>query len=342
MAHEIMEHDQVVLHRESAWHGLGIVVKDAPTPNKALKIAGLDWTVLQAPLWATCPDGGSIAVDDHVLNYRSDTEDQLGIVGNGYRPIQNQELADFCEALAEAGDEVKIESAGSIRNGRKVWFLLKGESFSVRGADEVQPFILVSNGHDGGTALRCTPTTIRVVCSNTLHMVIPQHEAEGRISTKAPIQARFIAHHTQTIMERVEEAKAALQLYGKALESTRELIDQLAAKEVKREDVQRFFLECYTRDFGAFPTNPQNKIEQNARERAMDACNLVFTRFDREQPLAGATAWNCLSSYTGWLQNDFHLRGKDEVRVAERKVESKLFGANADRAHLALATALAL
>ena len=341
MSHDIMEHDNVVLYKDAAWHGLGTIVQDAPTPADALTLARLNWNVLQAPLWASCPDGGSIEVNDHVLNYRSDTEDQLGIVTNGYRPIQNTELADFCFALAEQGDVVKCETAGSIRNGKKVWFLLKGESFSVRGKDEVQPFILVSNGHDGGTALRCTPTTIRVVCSNTLHMVIPANEAEGRIG-KAPQTAQFVAHHTATIMDRVQEAKAALQLYGRALEGTRELIDQLAAKDVKREDVQQFFLECYTRDFGAFPSNPQNKIEQNSRERAMDACNAVFQRFDDERELAGTTAWGMFNAYTGYLQNDRHLRGKDMERVAERKVESKLFGVDADRCHATLATALAL
>lgn len=341
MSHEIQEHDNVVLYRNAAWHGLGTIVQDAPTPADALKLARLDWDVLQAPLWASCPDGGSIEVDSHVLNYRSDTEDQLGIVTNGYRPIQNSELAEFCFALAEQGDEVKCETAGSIRNGKKVWFLLKGESFSVRGKDEVQPFILVSNGHDGGTALRCTPTTIRVVCSNTLHMVIPANEREGQIG-KAPQPARFVAHHTSTIMDRVEEAKAALQLYGRAIAATKELIDHLAAKDVKREDVQQFFLECYTRDFGAFPANPQNKVEQNARERAMDACNLVFQRFDNERDLTGTTAWGVYSAYSGWLQNDRHLRGKDPARVAERRVESKLFGVDSERTLAALSTALSL
>jgi phage/plasmid-like protein (TIGR03299 family) len=338
MAHELLEHDNVVLYKNAAWHGLGTIVQDAPTPAEALKLARLDWDVLQAPLWASCPDGGSIEVDSHVLNFRSDTEDQLGIVTDGYRPIQNSELAEFCFALAEQGDEVKCETAGSIRNGKKVWFLLKGESFSVRGKDEVQPFILVSNGHDGGTALRCTPTTIRVVCSNTLHMVIPQTEG----SSRAPVQAKFVAHHTQTILDRVEEAKAALQLYGRTLEQNRELIDHLAAKDVNREQVQAFFLECYTRDFGAFPANPQNKVEQNSRDRAMDACNSVFGRFDQEHDLCGATAWNAMNSYTWWLQWDRRLRGKDLARVAERRIESKLFGVDSERTLNALATALSL
>jgi hypothetical protein len=155
-----------------------------------------------------------------VANYRADVDHCLGIVGEGYVPIQNTELADFCEALAEEGDVVRCETAGSIRNGERVWFLLKGESFSVRKKDEVRPYICVSNGHDGWTALRCTPTTVRVVCSNTLHMVIPGKENEAGLRVK---EATFAASHTKLIKNRIEEAKLALQLYGRALDGTREV-----------------------------------------------------------------------------------------------------------------------
>lgn len=42
MSHEITSTDNVVLHRTSAWHGLGTVVADAPTPREALTLAGLE------------------------------------------------------------------------------------------------------------------------------------------------------------------------------------------------------------------------------------------------------------------------------------------------------------
>ena len=129
MAHEIEQHDGVVLHREKAWHGLGTIVENAPTPLEALQIARLDWSVEQWPLAAQRPDGGYLPIKTSVANVRSDVGHLLGIVGDGYQPIQNRDLAEFCTALAEQDDVVKIESAGSIRNGAKVWFLLKGESF---------------------------------------------------------------------------------------------------------------------------------------------------------------------------------------------------------------------
>lgn len=338
MAHEIQQHDNVVLHKKAAWHGLGIVVEDAPTPRKALKIAGLDWEVEQWPLYATNGERKRIALPDQVLNVRSNTRTPLGIVSTDYKPVQNKDLADFCELLAEQGDEVTVESAGSIRNGEKVWFLLKGESFSVRKKDEVSPYILVSNGHDGGTALRCTPTTIRVVCSNTLHMVIPRRE-RGRLIGAKP--ACFVANHLGNVQEKIEQAKAALGLYGKSLAETRAMIDQAAARSLKEEQVQRFFLECYTRDFGAIADKPKNAQEEKARTRALDACQKYLGRFEQEKGLAGATAWNAFNAYTGWSQNDRSF-WKDQAKEADRRVDSKLFGKDTERAVETLLAALAL
>jgi len=140
----------------------------------------------------------------------------------------------------------------------------------------------------------------------------------------------------------VEEAKAALKLYGKSLDSTRQVIDQLAAKDVSREDVQQFFLECYTKEFGDIPVTPTTKVEQNAKNRAMDACNAVFANFDEGRDLAGPTAWNLLNSVTQWSQHQRKTRIKDPVKVVERKMESQLFGVEANRAYDALQRALAL
>ena len=337
MTHEIETHDGLVLHKTKAWHGLGTVVADAPTPTKALRIAGMDWEVEQWPMSATNGEGEKIALPEQVLNVRSDTRTPLGIVTTNYKPIQNSTLAEFCELLAEQSDTVKVESAGSIRNGGKVWFLLKGDSFSVRGKDEVKPYILVSNGHDGGTALRGTCTTVRVVCSNTLHMVIPK-----TVNDKVRLdESSYVANHMGDILQKVEDAKAVLELYGRSLTSTRELIDQVAAKEMTREDVQSYFLQCYTRDFGAIASNPTTAREETARTKSQRAFQAYDARFNDEIAIAGTTAWNAMNAYTGWSQND-RTFWKNESKESDRKIGSKLFGQDAERAARCLLLALSM
>jgi phage/plasmid-like protein (TIGR03299 family) len=346
MSHEIEEHDDVVLHGKKAWHGLGIVVEEAPTPLHALDVAGLDWEVEQWSLTARAPgflsseeERKTIDLEDSVLNVRSDVRHPLGIVGKGYTPIQNRELAEFAEALAEQDDVVKVESAGSIRNGAKVWFLLKGESFSVRDKDEVKPYILLSNGHDGGTALRATPTTIRVVCSNTLHMVIPDKDESGAVGRMS--DAGFSCYHTGDVKKKVELAKQALKLYGHRLEENKAVIDELATKQMDSEAIRKFFLDCYIRDFGPVPDVAVTKQEKRRRESAMDGWSKVKRRWEVDMDLTGSTAWGALNAYTGWLQHDRSWL-KDPMKREERRIHSALFGTSAQRGTETLKTALAL
>lgn len=330
MAHEITETDNVVLNQTPAWHGLGVVVEQAPTPTEALKLAGLDWEVEQWPLYATNGEGDRVALD-WVSNVRLDTKQSLGVVSPGWTPFQNREVADFCEALAEQGDTVRIESAGSIRGGAKIWFLLRSESFAASHDDDIiTPYICVSNGFDGGTGFRATPTTVRVVCSNTLHMVIPQVEGRGRMEP-----AGFMCQHSSNLKQRVEQAKAALKLYGRAVEDQRKLIDGLAAKDVNSDMVKRFFLECYTRDFKAIPDQP-GKL----RDKALDAVASMSDRFERESDQFGANAWVMMNAYTGWLQNDRPSRVKDPQLAREQRAHSKLFATDSKRTLQSLSLAL--
>lgn len=334
MAHEIESSDGLVLVGEKAWHGLGTVVPSTMTALESLKFTGLGRKVVGLPLSVKLPDGTDFAVPDHVMNaYEDRPKHCLGIVGKGYRPVQNEELAQFCDSLAAEGDKVKIETAGSIRHGAKVWFLLRGESFAVRGKDEVSPYICVSNGHDGVSAMRCTYTTVRVVCSNTLHMVIPRGENENALSRSQA--AAFVCNHTKGIMDRIEEARAALGLYVRTVDSTREVIDIMAAKDVNSDMMKSFFIECYTKEFGSIPANPKDTKETRAREKAVAAWNGMKKRFGEEESLAGATVWNLFNAWTGYVQNDLPSRIKNEANLAH----SKLFGANADRADSAFRAA---
>ncbi len=340
MPHEIENTDGVVLHRQAAWHGLGTIVEDAPTPREALTLAGLDWGIEQKPLLVEMGYDvltGSMemlydSIDSHVANFRLDTGELLGVVTKGYKPVTNHDMADFAEALSDQ-NVVKCETAGSLRSGKRVWFLLKGEPFQVAKADGMYPYVLISNGHDGGAAFRVTPTTIRVVCSNTLHSVLP-HGDKGELLSSA-----IAIRHTVNVMTRIEDAKHALQHYAQAIEATKELAGKLSAKDVSREDVQAFFAECYTADFGPIASNPKDKKEERHRAKATDAYNSFTRRFDDEKGIAGTSLWNVANAYTGMIQHDQKARGKDDEARINKRIDSNLFGLNQKRTAAAMQVA---
>ena len=227
------------------------------------------------------------------------------------------------------------ESIGSIRNGKRVWILMHGQPFDVTGMDDtVFPYLCVSNGHDGGSSFRVTPTTIRVVCSNTLHAVIPRAGEElgaSAISIK----------HTKNIMEKISEAKNALRHYRETMLTFRQqVIAPLVAKQVTQADLDRFFMDVYQVDFGEVPLNPTNKVEQRRVDRAQSAASLFNIRFDDERNIGGTTGWNMLNAYTGLLQHDRKARGKDDEARVEKRIDQNLFGLNQNRTLRALETAL--
>lgn len=325
MAHEIQTHDNVVLHSKPAWHGLGVLVDEAPTPRDALTIAGIDWGVVQRDVYDFDENGDKVIVPGYKTNRRADVPGKdgfLGLVSANYVPIQNYEVADFCEALlgADADTKVLCETAGSIRNGKRIWFLLKGAPFEVAKGDQMFPYILVSNGHDGRTTFRVTPTTIRVVCSNTLHATIPDYDT-GALGDSA-----ITIRHTVNVMERIEEARRALRQYGAALEEEKKLIDFMSKKEVSSEDLKRFFLACYTEHFGEVPTNPTSKVQQNQFDKMQSAFGSFSRRFDDEKGIAGTSWWGAFNAYSGLVQHDQKARGKGDTDRFEKKVESNLFG----------------
>ena len=225
MAHEITKSDHLVLAGERAWHGLGTLVADAPSPADALTLARLDWTVsLSGPIVGAFDDGTSLDYDSNVLIKRDDTNTVLGCVGSRFVPVQNSTLAEVADALGTTG-EVKVETAGSLNGGKRVWFLLKSDSIDIgdRG-DEHVPYILLANGHDGSLALRCLPTMVRVVCANT-----------WRAADEAGRQVGYTFRHTANIGDRVDDMKRALSSWRKQRDLQIERLNRLAAASISRE-----------------------------------------------------------------------------------------------------------
>jgi phage/plasmid-like protein (TIGR03299 family) len=329
MAHELTSSDGLVLVEKRAWHNLGVVVQDAPSPTESIRIIKADWLVKQRPVFALMPGGSYREIDSHVMNYRDDTWEELGLVGTDWQAWQNHEVAEFAEQLAKNGNTVKIETAGTIRGGKKIWFLLRGQSFSVRNSeDEVIPYILVSNGHDGKTGLRCDNTTIRVVCANTLHMVIPDGRT-GRVT-----ESGFSCSHVGDLKSKIEEARKALRLYEFALDKQITLYNELANRGVTSDLVKQFFLQVYSQGVHPIKAEPKTAEEQHQYERAVAFVAKCNQKFEESQPRFGANIWTMVNAFTETSQH---------ARVSQSARESALlFGVDTKRGLRAVQVALAL
>lgn len=203
--------------RFKPWHGLGTSVEKALTSEEAIKIAGLDWSVISKPIYV---DGKE--VENYVANVRDSDNKVMGIVTNRYSIVQNKEAFDFTDSLIS--QEVKYETAGSLFGGKKIWLLAKMPTTKILG-DDVEPYICFTNTHDGTGAVRCIMTPARVVCNNTLNFAL--NNAKRSWSTR----------HTGDIKQKLDQAKISLGLAHKYMEELEKQADIMANTRISEEDV---------------------------------------------------------------------------------------------------------
>ena len=170
MAHNITSTDGVLSVRRPMWHNLGTVLDDYPTLEEARTIAH-NWEPVTEPLFRRVlnPDMTEYyeLVEEAQGVVRSDNNAHLGVVSDGWAPVLNKTMYDIADALQDVGDDLKIETAGSLKGGRKVWLLIRlNEPLTVKGDPngEVIPYFALQNAHDGSGAFRGQATMTRIVC----------------------------------------------------------------------------------------------------------------------------------------------------------------------------------
>jgi phage/plasmid-like protein (TIGR03299 family) len=148
------------------WHGIGEVLDGVLTSEEAIKAARLEWKVEQTPIFTST--NWAQPIPGFVANVRSDTKEVLGLVSDRYCIAQNKDVFAFADELIGTNTaKCTYETAGSLWNGRRVFMLVNMPEGRILG-DEYQPYLCLSNAHDGSSSLQVFLTGIRVVCNNTL------------------------------------------------------------------------------------------------------------------------------------------------------------------------------
>ncbi|MCD8397759.1 MAG: DUF932 domain-containing protein [Lachnospiraceae bacterium] len=243
--------------RETPWHGLGVRVNEAPDSYEALKLAGLDWSVLQEPIYA---DGECIP--GYKANVRSSDRRVLGVVTDRYKVVQNEEAFAFTDALL--GEGVRYETAGSLQDGKKVWVLARMPREFVMEGEHFSPYLVFSNTHDGSGAIRVAVTPIRVVCNNTLNLAL------------VTAKRSWSAIHTANVQDKMEEAKNTLLMadrYMTGLGREFENLRHISLTDAKVKEYIEVLLPC---EDNSTPHQKKNirRLRDDMRSRYYDAPDL--------------------------------------------------------------------
>lgn len=299
-----------------AWHDLGNVLESAPSPEEGIKMAGLDWEVEKRPLFTTGPFGQQ-KIHSHMAVYRKSDNSVLGVVGDRYKCLQNKEAFNWFAPACESG-EVELESAGSLRDGARIWVLgrIKDAIGDVVPGDAVKGYVLLAHSHDGSLSVQLGFTKIRVVCANTLGMAI-----RGQGDSKL-----LKIRHTESMHDAMAIAREVMDLKRAEFAGTLEQYRRLAAVGCDTETLER-----YLRIVFAPGKDPEDK------ETAKTLVKKVTPLFEAGtgSEFARGTMWNAFNAVTEFVT---HVRG----RSADARVDSQWFGPGAGTLDHALTTALQL
>lgn len=324
MAHEIMEHDNMISVHELPWHGLGIVLDDYPSIEEAQRLAGLDWTVRKEAVYYRTPknDGMSriIKVPDNFAIVRNDTNMPLGLVGNHYEPYQNDQMFAFMDQFMKQANS-KIETCGSLRNGKTVWALAQAGTVEYVKNDPTNKYFLFKNAFDGSSTIEVCFTDIRVVCNNTLTAALKGSSNLWRI------------RHTGAMHDQLKEVQQAIVHQQSHAEAMHQAMQQLVSLRLTGQQIQTAFTDLVIRadkDVSDLAEEGQDLLELATNHQR----RVVHTLLELHESGAGSnipgvrgSAYGVLEAATEYADH-YRIVRAGERSLSEARFESVMMGSS--------------
>ncbi|MEJ7932503.1 DUF932 domain-containing protein [Ramlibacter sp. AN1015] len=321
MAHAI---EKMAYVGQTPWHQLGSVLPPRQPIEVWMQKAGMDWTIRETPVRFMTGEAGALGsiqtFEEQKVLYRSDTSAPLSVVSNRYQVVQPREILEFYRDLTEISG-FELETAGVLKQGRKLWALARtGKEANLKGNDLVKGYVLLATSCDGTLATTATPTTIRVVCNNTLTMALNAAAA----AVKVPHSTAFDA----------QAVKRQLGIAVTAWDAFMYRMKTLSERKVKSHEAMNYFLKvvCQSNDH---PHSAKALVNERALKRVQAIYDGSAGK-GAELASSQGTAWGLLNAVTQ------HVDHERRARTTDSRMDSAWFGAGAALKQRALNQALQL
>ena len=247
MAHELETQNgkaSFASFREPAWHGLGTVFTEEKNTKEMLEAANLNnWNVrledMPIPSHLTSDKEYQYVIRTNPTN--NNQIDVLGVVGERYHVLQNEDLFSFGDNILDGGG--RWETAGSLKGGRQVFGSLALEREVVLDpngvSDKVKTYLLINTSHDGSVAIQASITPVRVVCANTLNVAL------NRTKKRDGVKQSFKIRHTQTANGKVQIARQTLGLANAYMDEFSIMANAMITKQVSAKEFNDIILAAY-------------------------------------------------------------------------------------------------
>lgn len=272
----------MILCANSYWED----VKGAETSAEVLKKSGLDFEVLQEPVF----DGLGYQIDGYFNNYKvnGDRHQCLGIVSNKYKIVQNRDAFAFIDGLI--GPNAQYANAGACKNYKVNWIQVKLQPRNIMG-DDYNNFLYFKNSFDGGSSVKVCVTPVRIACSNMLNLAVKR------------AQRVFSIRHTGDIANKIREADMTLELSEKYLTQVNEEYVRLARIKFTEQQVNSFWEQL-------FPIKKDDTVTaKNNAEKKRDQMRVAYNADDLGN--FRGTAFGVVNAVSNVLNNAQPLRMTD-------------------------------
>jgi phage/plasmid-like protein (TIGR03299 family) len=308
---------------ETPWHELGSKLPPKQSIDVWADKAGMNWNICSTPVRYMTEQAGTLGAvmsfADQMVLYRSDTKAPLSVVSDRYQVVQPREVLEFYRDLTEVSG-FELETAGVLKAGKKFWALAKtGKESVLKGNDVVKGYLLLATSCDGTLATTATPTTVRVVCNNTLTIALNGASSAIKVPHRTSFDALAV--------------KKQLGIAVSQWDSFMYRMKTLSERKVKSHEAMNYFLKviCQSDFQGDSSTGLNN-------ERALKKVQALFDGTGRGAELAAAkgTAWGLLNAVTEFVDHERKARNQ------EYRLDSAWFGQGANLKQRALDQALQL
>lgn len=177
--------------------------------------------------------------------------------------VKDNQAFSFTDALL--GEGVRYETAGFLQNGRRTWILAKLPQKYIISGDEITPYLVFMNSHDGTGAIKAAMTPIRVVCQNTLNLAL------------STAKRSWSTNHVGDIQGKLEDAKYTLLYADKYMAELGKAIDQLNQQKLSDRKVYEYIDALFPLVDNASEQQKKNlcRMKEEVKVRYFDAPDLA-------------------------------------------------------------------
>jgi len=266
--------------------------------------ANLNWEVGSSPIITSNADEAfdGIKIPFKKAIIRVDDKSPLGVVGNGYVPVQNVEYLENAGIanLIKNGDIYPIRGGYFLmKDAVRVWVVFSmRETFNIGPSEVIRSFLIFNWSHDGLHSLSAVVTNY----NETKKTFIPT--GENALSIR----------HTKNVKSRILQAQQIIKRAVMAHELSRKNFSKLVNTIFVQEDMNEYLERL-------FPKKQTINANGQVRKSRSDVIKEEIMDIFKGVKDTSYTKWGALSSVVEWVD---HCRKPKKSSTGLSMEESKL------------------